>query len=90
MTHLTGPIAAKNLDQADRQIKAARAAGAEMLELRTYYLENLSAGLVKNLVGEARSAGRKPLPIIVTGRDAGQGGAIDYPLRLRVDVLTAA
>ena len=90
MTYLTVPIAAKNLDQAARQIKAARAAGAEMLELRTDYLENLSADLVKNLVGEARSAGRKPLPIIVTCRDAGQGGATDYPLRLRVEVLTAA
>ena len=90
MTYLTVPIAAKNLDQAARQIKVARAAGAEMLELRTDYLENLSADLVKKLIAEVKSISRKSLPIIVTCRDALQGGAIDYPQRLRVDVLTAA
>ncbi|UCF42790.1 MAG: shikimate dehydrogenase [Planctomycetota bacterium] len=90
MTHLSVPIAAKNLDQAARQIKAARAAGAEMLELRTDYLENLSTDLVKSLVAAAKSTGRKQLPIIATCRDIRQGAAIDYPLRLRLDVLTAA
>ena len=33
MTYLTVPIAVENLDKAGRQIKAALAAGAEMLEL---------------------------------------------------------
>ena len=41
MTYLAVPIAAENLDQAKQQIKTAKAAGAEMLELRTDYLENL-------------------------------------------------
>jgi 3-dehydroquinate dehydratase/shikimate dehydrogenase len=90
MTYLTVPIAAKNLDEAKQQIKAAKAAGAEMLELRTDYLENISVDLVKNLIDEAKAAAGRPLPIIVTCRDKRQGGAIDYPARLRVDVLTEA
>ena len=90
MTYLAVPIAAKNLDQAKQQIKTAKAAGAEMLELRTDYLENLRLDSVKNLIAEAKTAAPRPLPIIVTCRDAQQGGAIDYPDRLRIDILTEA
>jgi 3-dehydroquinate dehydratase / shikimate dehydrogenase len=98
MTYLAVPIAAKNLDQAKQQIKAAKAADAEMLELRTDYLENLSLDLVKNLIAEAKTADPQPLPavrrpqaeIIVTCRDVRQGGAIGYPDQLRIDILTEA
>ena len=90
MTYLAVPIAAKNLNQAKQQIKTAKAADAEMLELRTDYLENLSADLVKNLIAEAKTADPQPLPIIVTCRDVRQGGAIDYPDQLRIDILTEA
>ncbi len=90
MTYLAVPIAAKNSDQAKQQIKTAKAAGAEMLELRTDYLENLSADLVKNLIAEAKTAAPRPLPIIVTCRDARQGGAIDYPGQLRINMLAEA
>jgi 3-dehydroquinate dehydratase/shikimate dehydrogenase len=90
MTYLAVPIAAKNLDQAKQQIKTAKAAGAEMLELRTDYLENLGADLVKNLIAEAKAADPRPLPIIVTCRDKRQGGAIGYPDQLRIDMLTEA
>jgi len=90
MTYLAVPIAAPDCDQAKQQIKAARAAGAEMLELRTDYLENLSVDLVKDLIAEAKGTGRKSLPLIVTCRDKRQGGAIDYPQQLRVDILTSA
>src|SRR4030042_6206315 len=90
MTYLAVPIAAQNLDQAKQQIKNANAAGAEMLELRTDYLENLSADLVKNLIAVAKTATSRSLPIIVTCRDTRQGGAIDYPVRLRVDILVEA
>lgn len=90
MTYLAVPIAAKNLDEAKQQIKAAKAANAEMLELRTDYLENLSIDLVKNLIAEAKTAVAKRLPIIVTCRDKRQGGAIDYPDQLRIDILTEA
>jgi 3-dehydroquinate dehydratase / shikimate dehydrogenase len=90
MTYLAVPIAAKNLEQAQQQTKAAIAAGAEMLELRTDYLENLSVDSAKNLIAAVRSIAGKRLPIIVTCRDKQQGGAIDYPQRLRIEVLTAA
>jgi len=90
MAYLAVPIAAKNLDQAKQQIKTAKAAGAEMLELRTDYLENLSLDLVKNLIAEAKTADPQLLPIIVTCRDTKQGGAIDYPDQLRIDILTEA
>ncbi len=90
MTYLAVPIAAPNLDQAKQQIKAARAAGAEMLELRTDYLKNLSVDLVKKLIAEAKSTLGRKLPLIVTCRDARQGGAVDYPLQLRINVLTSA
>jgi 3-dehydroquinate dehydratase/shikimate dehydrogenase len=89
-TILTVPIAATNYDQAKRQIKAAKAAGAEMLELRTDYLENLSLDLVEKLIAETKSGTKRRLPVIVTCRDIRQGGAIDYPLQLRIDVLTTA
>jgi 3-dehydroquinate dehydratase/shikimate dehydrogenase len=90
MTYLAVPIAAKDADQAKRQIKAAIAAGAEMLELRTDYLENLTVDLVKDLIAKARSKTGQKLPLIATCRDARQGGEIDYPLQLRIDVLASA
>jgi len=90
MTYLAVPIGASNFEQAARQIKAAKAGGAEILELRTDYLENLSFNLVKNLIAEAKSAAAPELPTIVTCRDKKQGGVIDYPLQLRIDILTSA
>jgi 3-dehydroquinate dehydratase/shikimate dehydrogenase len=90
MTYLAVPIAAKDMDEARHQIKTAKAAGAEMLELRTDYLENLSLDLVKNLIAEAKAAAPRQLPIIVTCRDIRQGGAIDYPDQLRIDIFTEA
>jgi 3-dehydroquinate dehydratase/shikimate dehydrogenase len=89
-TKLAVPIAARNIDQAGEQIKSARAAGADILELRTDYLENLNVDLVKNLIADIKSTGDKKIPIIVTCRDKQQGGAIDYPQKLRVEVLAAA
>ena len=90
MTYLTVPIAAENPDQAKKQITTAKAAGAEMLELRVDYFENLNVDLVRNLISEVKSGRRKKMPIIVTCRDTRQGGVIAYPDRLRVDILVAA
>jgi len=90
MIYLAVPIAAADLEQAAGQIKAALAGGAEMLELRTDYLENLNVDLVKNLIARAKTAAGKSMPIIVTCRAKGEGGAIGYTDRLRVDVLIAA
>jgi len=61
-----------------------------MIELRTDYLEQLSIDLVRKLIAEIKGASNKPPPLIVTCRDKQQGGALDYPARLRVDVLVAA
>jgi 3-dehydroquinate dehydratase / shikimate dehydrogenase len=87
-TKLTIPIAAKNLSQAGQQIASAIAAGAEMLELRTDFLENPSVDLVKKLIAETKNI--TSLPIITTCRCLGQGGAIAHPEKLRVEVLIAA
>jgi 3-dehydroquinate dehydratase / shikimate dehydrogenase len=89
-TKLTVPIAAENLEQAKQQIKTAKAAGAEMLELRTDYLKNISVDLVKNLIAEAKTVTSQALPIIVTCRDVRQGGVINYPKQLRIDILVEA
>jgi len=90
MTYLAVPIAAPDLGRARQQVKAALAAGAEMLELRTDYLENLSIDLVKNLIDEVKEAKGSPIRLIVTCRDKQQGGALAYPQQLRIDVLTTA
>ena len=60
-TKLAVPIAARNLDQAGTQIESARAAGADILELRTDYLENLNVDLVKTLVAGIKNADDKKL-----------------------------
>ncbi|MEJ2647504.1 MAG: hypothetical protein P8016_03725 [Sedimentisphaerales bacterium] len=56
MTYLAIPISAKNSDQAQEQIKAASAAGTEMLEFRLDYLEGLSVELTKKLISEYKSS----------------------------------
>jgi len=89
-TQLAVPIAATNPDQARRQIQSARTAGADIIELRVDYLENLTTELVERLIAEIRKTDEKPLPLIVTCRDRGEGGVIDYPLAFRVEILIAA
>ena len=90
MTYLTVPIAAENLEQAKALVKAALAAGAGMLELRTDYLENLSVPMVGKLIADTKTAAGRKLPVIVTCRDKQQGGAKEHPLKLRIDVLAGA
>ena len=89
MTYLTVPISAEDLEQARFQIKAAKAAGAEMLELRTDYLAGLGTEMVKELIAEVKQ-GRRALPVIVTCRDKLQGGNRDYPIELRTGILIEA
>ena len=90
MTRLTVPISAENPDQADRQIRAAAAAGAEMLELRTDYLEDLTVEMVRALIAKVKKLTGPEMPMIVTCRDGEQGGARPYPARLRMQVLAVA
>ncbi len=90
MTYLAVPIAAKDFEQASGQIDSAISAGAEMLELRTDYLGRLNVDLVKKIIAHAKSLGSGNLPLIVTCRDIRQGGARDYSVELRIDVLVTA
>ncbi|MGE5295204.1 MAG: shikimate dehydrogenase [Solirubrobacterales bacterium] len=90
MTYLAVPISAKDLDQAKRQVREAIAAGAEMLELRTDYLEPLTADSIVALVAEARVAGKNRVPVIVTCRDLEEGGAKPLSDESRTRILMTA
>jgi 3-dehydroquinate dehydratase/shikimate dehydrogenase len=88
MTYLAVPISAKDEVQAKAQIGKALADGAEMLELRTDYIETLTADTGKLLLSEVRRL--SDVPVIVTCRGKREGGALDHPERLRIEVLLAA
>ncbi|MBN1359766.1 MAG: shikimate dehydrogenase [Sedimentisphaerales bacterium] len=88
MTYLAVPISAQNPVLAREQAARAVAGGAEMLELRTDYLEGLTPEMAGRLLGEVRDV--TGVPIIVTCRDRREGGAADYPESLRLEVLTTA
>ena len=87
MTYLAVPISGSDIFAADGQIESALAAGAEMLELRTDYLNELNTDLLKSLLVCAKAT---KLPIIVTCRDKTQGGVGDWPLEFRTEILADA
>ncbi|MFH1372056.1 MAG: shikimate dehydrogenase [Planctomycetota bacterium] len=89
MTCLAVPISAKNLNEAEEQIKAASSVGAEILELRTDFLVHLSADIALQVINAAKQLAPS-LPVIVTCRDYHQGGALRHTNQLRADVLAAA
>jgi 3-dehydroquinate dehydratase/shikimate dehydrogenase len=87
MTYLTIPICGKDLQSCKEQISKAVSAGAEMLELRTDYVVSFDNDKLEELI----SAGKKTdLPIIVTSRDASQGGQNNLPALLRKQILIEA
>jgi 3-dehydroquinate dehydratase/shikimate dehydrogenase len=87
MTYLAVSIAAQTIDSAAQQVKAAKKAGAEMIELRTDYLTGCT---VESAIGALAAAQKTSLPVIVTCRDIREGGAQDLPLELRAEILCAA
>lgn len=89
MTCLAVPISAQNLNDAEKQIKAACSAGAEIIELRTDFLVHLSVDLALQVIDAAKRLAPK-LPVIVTCRDYHQGGTLRHPGVLRTNVLAAA
>ena len=90
MTYLAVPISAENVGAAGRQIETALTAGAEMLELRTDYLQQLSGDSVKTLIAQVRQSSSARTPVIVTCRDPQEGGARPYPEEMRLEILLAA
>jgi len=87
MTYLAVPIAGKNLQDCKEQITAAVKAGAEMLELRTDYINALNTDKLKELV---ESAKKTALPIIITSRDPIEGGQNNLNPSIRKQILTEA
>lgn len=90
MTYLAVPISADCVEAAGRQIEAALSAGAQMLELRTDYLGQLSREPVAGLIARVRDASGGRVPVIVTCRDPQEGGAKSWPEETRLDILLAA
>ncbi len=90
MTYSAVPITGCDLKAAKRRIRAAKQAGAEMLELRTDYLEDLNTSVVRELIAAAKSETEGSLPIIVTCRAKEQGGCFEYPDEFRIEILTQA
>jgi 3-dehydroquinate dehydratase/shikimate dehydrogenase len=90
MTYLAVPISAQSTDQAGRQIADAVAAGAEMLELRTDYLDRLDTDSVSALIAAAKGSIPASVPVIATCRDPREGGVGNHPEALRIEVLLAA
>jgi len=90
MTYLAVPISAEDLEATGRQIETALAAGAEMIELRTDYLLQLTADSVKRLIAQVRESSGARVPVVVTCRDPREGGARPCPEEMRLEVLFAA
>jgi 3-dehydroquinate dehydratase/shikimate dehydrogenase len=90
MTYLAVPISAQSMDRAGRQIVDAVSAGAEMLELRTDYLDPLDKDSVTALIAAAKGSIPASMPVIVTCRDPGEGGVGNHPEALRIEILLAA
>lgn len=87
MTYLAVPISARTLSEAAEQIKSAKDAGAEMLELRVDYIENMELGTLDELLALAMDVS---LPAIVTCRDKAEGGMGDFTLGMKVSILVEA
>jgi 3-dehydroquinate dehydratase / shikimate dehydrogenase len=89
-TYMTVPISASTLSQADEQARSAVSRGAQMLELRTDYLEGLDVERSQTLIEQVRACVGVDVPLIVTCRDEREGGARPCADDLRTEVLVRA
>lgn len=87
MTFLAIPICTKNLQEASAAIEQARAAGAELLELRLDFLANPTSETIRQLVASAKASN---LPVIATCRPAWEGGQYTAGEPSRETILAAA
>lgn len=87
MSYLTVAISGSDKKQISAQAARAKSAGAEMLELRADYIEELDWKKVKHAM---KAIFATDLPLIVTCRDKSEGGVGDWPLQLRTEMLASA
>jgi 3-dehydroquinate dehydratase / shikimate dehydrogenase len=87
MTLLAVPIVQTRFEKALEAIESAVLQGADILELRTDYLEELSSESVGQLIAAVHQAGK---PALVTCRDQAEGGNRSIDLALRTEIMVAA
>jgi len=90
MSYLVVSIAAESIEQAVQQARSAVQAGAQLLELRLDYFDQLSTDGARAAISAVRSGLCRPVGLIVTCRDFRQGGARNHPLSDRLEALIAA
>ncbi len=84
MTLLAVPIAQIRFEKALEAIESAVCQGADILELRTDYLEELSSACVGHLIAAVHQAGK---PVLVTCRDQAEGGNRPIEMAVRTEIL---
>ncbi len=84
MTLLAVPICGKDLCEAGSMLSRARESGVDLVELRVDYLDQLSVEIVREYLS---MADKNPFKILVTCRDIKEGGAKDWDIDLRTEVL---
>jgi 3-dehydroquinate dehydratase/shikimate dehydrogenase len=87
MTLLAVPIAQTRFEKALEAIESAVRQGADILELRTDYLEELSSACVGHLIAAVHQAGK---PVLVTCRDQTEGGNRPIDMAVRTEILVGA
>jgi len=87
-TKLAVPVSAKTIKTAKQQIEAANQVGADIIELRVDYLENLDITAVKNLIAAVKNSGNSS--VLVTCRDDREGGTGHHSIDLRMNVFAEA
>lgn len=87
MSYLTVAISGSTVKEMGAQAERAKAAGAEMLELRADYLEGLEWKKVKRALKALLAT---ELPVIVTCRDKAEGGVGNWPPEVRTEMLAGA
>lgn len=87
MTLLAVPIAKNRFGEALEAIESAVRQGADILELRTDYLEVISPECVGQLIAAVHAEGK---PALVTCRDPAEGGNKPIDLAVRTEILVGA
>ena len=87
MSYLAVSISGSDVKEVSSQGVRAKSAGAELLELRADHIKNLDWKKAKHAIKALLGTG---LGLIVTCRDKSEGGAGDWSLEQRIEILAAA